>query len=234
MEEGSEPAGTGLSAFCQGKVAAGRGAEGLWQGLVLMAGTHRVLRLGTEPQQHTGEPRGSSAAPGESQGKEHRGQEVAEPPHHLRQAQGTQQVLTAAGAASSGRWEWGRREGRARGERGDTVTAQGELLPLREQKQAGTVQASPAESHQTPRATKHPPHPATPPCFTLEQRPRMGCDFSPGLRFFSRAACETANCLFRPFSEAALTPLSPLPPHHRPAPPPPAIPGVTASLCSIP
>lgn len=58
MEEGSEPAGTGLSAFCQGKVAAGRGAEGLWQGLVLMAGTHRVLRLGTEPQQHTGEPRG--------------------------------------------------------------------------------------------------------------------------------------------------------------------------------
>lgn len=163
MEEGSEPAGTGLSAFCQGKVAAGRGAEGLWQGLVLMAGTHRVFRLGTEPQQHTGEPRGSSAAPGESQGKEHRGQEVAEPPHHLRQAQGTQQVLTAAGAASSGRWEWGRREGRARGERGDTVTAQGELLPLREQKQAGTVQASPAESHQTPRATKHPPHPATPP-----------------------------------------------------------------------
>lgn len=163
MEEGSEPAGTGLSAFCQGKVAAGRGAEGLWQGLVLMAGTHRVFRLGTEPQQHTGEPRGSSAAPGESQGKEHRGQEVAEPPHHLQQAQGTQQVLTTAGAASSGRWEWGRREGRARGERGDTVTAQGELLSLREQKQAGTVQASPAESHQTLRATntlpilQHPP-----------------------------------------------------------------------------
>lgn len=125
------------------------GAEGLWQGLVLMAGTHRVLRLGTEPRGQFCRTRGR---------ERHRGQqEVAEPSQHLRQAQGTRQVLTAAGTASSGRWELGRRAGRGRGERGDTeVTALGELLSLlREQEQAGTVQARPAESHQTLGATKH-------------------------------------------------------------------------------
>lgn len=82
-----------------------------------------------------------------------------------------QWVQPAAGQRELGRWE-----GRAQGERRDTVTAPGELLSLYMQKQVGTVQASPAERHQrllcllpTP---QHPPTPVS---------PWMGCHFSPGL-----------------------------------------------------
>lgn len=67
--------------------------------------------------------------------------------------------------------ELDRREGRA-GEREETqLLPREELLSLREQKQAGTVRASPAERHQTNterepqtlRDAKHPPQAATPP-----------------------------------------------------------------------
>lgn len=100
------PSRDGALGVLPGKGGSRRGAEGLWQGLDLMAGTHRVLRLGTG-----GSPGGILL----HQGKEQQGQEVAEPSQQLQQAQGTQQVLTAAGAASR-EWAGGRGEPREREE----------------------------------------------------------------------------------------------------------------------
>lgn len=117
MEEGSEPAGTGLSAFCQGKVA----AEGFWQGLVLMAGTHRVLRLGTEPRQHTGEPRGEFCCTRGQESDRGRSTRDRRWQSHPTPPAGTGDPAgTYSSRSSSGRWELGRREGRAGKKREET------------------------------------------------------------------------------------------------------------------
>lgn len=201
------PSRDGAPGVLPGKGGSRRGAEGLWQGLDLMAGTHRVLRLGTEPQQHPEEPRGNSAAPGarrvpgEGAAGTGGGRAIPAAPAGTGDPAGTY-------SSRSSQQGMGRREGRARGERGDTVTAQGELLALRDTSKRG--QCKPAllratqhqghptpgppntraikhQGHQTPgppntRNTKHSPQAATPPgCFMLEQPHRGDCVFSPVL-----------------------------------------------------
>lgn len=88
--------------------------------------------------------------PGDSQGKERQGQTVWQS-HPTTSGAGdpaNSSYLQQRVQPAAGQWELGRWEGRAQGERRDTVTARGELLSLYMQKQAGTVQASPAERHQ--------------------------------------------------------------------------------------
>lgn len=111
---------------------------------------------------HVRSPRVSPAPfpqrPGDAQGKEHQGQAVWQ--SHPTTPSGRRgpcprQLLTAAGAASSGA---AGRESPGRERRHSYCS--GELLSLYTQKQAGRVQASPNETPTTPVPA---PHPSTPP-----------------------------------------------------------------------